>query len=614
MIIMPSTRVLSASRRPGWARLRSVGAAALLSAASATWHAVAAPPRAPESVAPENAAIFLRATSIADLVGGMSSAAGHTLDEKDVAAHVAAMFSMGEIPVPTGAVGLSIFAAPPREDGMVLPAMLLTCDFGDQVDAARGAIERLVTEARRGGTAIAERPMRGRTAYVFTVEAGGQSAPGAGGADADAPDDDEFDFQFDEFGMGGPDVMAEAFREWFVLVDGTHLVVGTDAAAMDTAIGRLAAADAGSLASSKAWQRSREGRGGGSFEAAVIFANAAPLIAAFDPMGFSFMVVPMLHELVGEVESLSMSMDFPAPGASEQRVFLCSPSGPGGLMKAMGQGEPAAVPAAAMARSATSYWAVNMDFAEAASILRRTVEEGPLAMLLGEMGMEGGDDDGGPLAMLESAGRLVGRTFEGAGYASSDDPGGAQMIATTLRDPAGLSGVIEMLGEAMPMDREDLGGGRTLYRATMPDLTDMPEMMTIQVDPGVVPALLVEGTTLRIGSEKMLRALPAIIDQAPMTEAQHPRLAAARSLTGGRNVVAWGWSDLAAATGTSVMDPATLHMLMAMMDVPGLEQADGIFGELLVDMASQVQGDAVWFVESRPDGMLLMSRTSRRDE
>lgn len=614
MIFMPSTRVLTAPRRPRWARLRSVGAAALLSAASATWHAGGAPPRAPESVAPENAAVFLRATSIAELVGGMSSAAGHTLDEKYIAAKVAAMFNMGDIPVPTGAVGLSIFAAPPREDGMVLPAMLLTCDFGDQVEAARGAIERLVTEARRSGTSIAERPMRGRTAYVFTIEAGEQTAPGAGGADADAPDDDEFDFQFDDFGMGGPDVMSEAFREWLVLVEGTHLVVGTNAAAMDAAIGRLAAADAGSLASSKAWQRSREGRGGGSFEAAVIFANAAPLIAPFDPMGFSFMVVPMLQELVGEVESLSMSMEFPAPGASEQRVFLCSPSGPGGLMKAMGRGEPAAVPAAAMARSATSYWAVNMDFAEAASILRRTVEEGPLAMLLGEMGMEGGDDDGGPLAMLESAGRLVGRRFEGAGYASPDDPSGAHLVATTLRDPAGLSGVIEMLGDVMPMDREDLGGGRILYRATMPDQSDMPEMMTLQIQPGVVPALLVDGTTLRIGPENMLRALPAVVDQAPMTDAQHPRLAAARSLTGGRNVVAWGWSDLAAAADSSMMDPAALHMLLAMMDVPGLEEADGIFGDLLADMAAQVKGDAVWLIESRPDGMLLMSRTSRRDD
>lgn len=487
---------------------------------------------------------------------------------------------------PTGSVGMAMFLAMNEDLGIELPAVLVSADFGDNMDKIEPLFEKALEKMRADGAIEDERDVLGRNVITF------KGAP--------EPEVDPDDPWAQEMG-GMENPMAAGFRQMHLARSENHLVLSSNLDALRDVFGKLDGEAGPSVADRDVFRGAMAQIEGNEMYMVVLTEGMGDVLANAGPMAMALPMAMGPLESLGfmNVKAVSMGMNFDRQGTlMAQSMGVYMPGGKAGLMKLFdvesGKGElPAFV-----GPDAVGYSRYNFRFSGLMDVVRQAIASAP-EMLQQEaepMMMQMGP-------MLEQLFNSLGPDIHIVTPPAEPQPAGGMnpmmgnpmaslasgMFAIRNSDPQALQNLLAGFAPQMGLQPRDFLG-QTIF-------ADQMGMFSIGLGGGYMfagPAAAVEQALRATGQEN----LPSLNSE--------PNYRQAMGFLPKGNAVAWGYTD----TGRQLKNAFQMMQAgpMGMMPMgPGMEMPPGM-GEIpdLTPLAEYF-GPGVWEMLSTDDGFVIHS-------
>lgn len=519
-----------------------------------------------------------------------------------------------ELLVPNGPLALGVFPTVADDGTGVTPGFLFAGAFGDEAEATFERIRTVVEsdDAEDEGFIVEEIEINDRTGLKITP-----------------PAIDEDDMMDDEFGMGGgmggmmpfgdpEEMIGDALESFYVLHDGTHVMISSQESALGRALDVIDGADLGRLSARSDVQAILDGVGERDMTGMLLLRDMGPMMAGLDEMGMMGFVTPMLTRFIGDIDGFGYGMTVDGADAMlEGRAMVYMPNGTAGFTALMdtesGVGEiPAFVPAGAV-----SYSRMNVEFSGMAPLL------GQLMQTAMAFGLGGGGDVDQVKEIITQFTDTLGDRVHMVGTVNRPITATSvqSFMAMECPDTRGMDQLLSQYGGGMGMEGRDFVGSR-LYAMDMSGMMMMGGMgMPMDGEAPPKTAVGLGGGFAFVGSEpgveQMLRALG---DEEARSLAQDPRVARVLDRLDGQ-YIGWGWSDTAESMIVN-MKVAEEEQKAMMESLEELAEQDPEFAAMLredmmanpmggltemmtPDMVRRMIGDSIWTVQNADNGFVV---------
>jgi len=244
-----------------------------------------------------------------------------------------------DLPKPTGSVGFAAFPLSDELSGKKEPGMLAFADFGDEANRVHDLISRLRDTIEEHEAAVVDPfELLGREGFVFEFE-------------VTIPDEPDFNFPPPQPGMqrhiqkNAQDGQPETRKEKMYLVrDDSRYFLCTDMIALGDALAQLDGDDVPDrFGETTAAQDMLTEIGSVDAFAAMRLQPLIQQAIARDQSGMAVMIVPMVQQLIGNVDGAAFGMRLSGPSAMAEMPFIVyMPNGKSGLSALLNTGAPRA--------------------------------------------------------------------------------------------------------------------------------------------------------------------------------------------------------------------------------------------------------------------------------
>ncbi len=519
--------------------------------------------------------------------------------------------------LPTGSVGLALFAVIDPEIGMPAPAFITFADYGEGADNLQRLLDAVLERGREDGEfETEERDILDRTVLSITFARDEADWDVEGDEDdwgfddeeddwgVDDEDDawgDEEDWEFEEdpLGMGSS---FDVFRTVHLVREGSSFLLCSDLGSITEVLDRLDNDRVSGLSEREDYRTALDMIGANDAYAILMTRDLAQLVQAFDQTGMAMMFVPMIQGLVGNMSSISTGVMFDAPEAMVRSNFAVHmPQGKRGLTDLMDVSAPRGPLPAFVGEGAYSYTSVNFAFNRIVEAAQQYVQENPMLAMMG--GAE----------MLDEVEPIIRPLFESLGsrvhmVGKLERPLTAQsnqsVVAVETTNPEQFEAILAGLAEEYGIEAQDFNGHR-LYTGSMPGMM-MPNMGV----PMPEMALGIGGGYIFMGArpavEQSLNATGG--DQAKVL-ARNPQLARVLESIPDVPLVSWGYADVV-TTIEATVESQRIAMEQMRDEFPWMDEMEGEdpFSEFVqkidYDLIRRYIGPSVTWLRSTDTGFV----------
>ncbi len=496
----------------------------------------------------------------------------------------AAELGVDSLELPTGTVGMALFPVMNEELGLPGPGYLLTADFGPHAEQTATMITKLLERAADEGATVEEQEIAGRTVHTIVP-----------------PEPEEIEVESDEFGeedfdFGAPDTdaMLDSMSTSYLARDGSRFILTSSIDAISGAFDALDGKGGPSLNDREDVQDMMNKLGEQDAWTLVMTRDLGTMVAAFDPMGMTMMIKPMLQQVIGTVGGVAMGGRLAGETAmGEQTVVVYMPDGPAGLTRLFGEVAGRGELPQFVGGDAISYSQFNYQLGGIAEALRPILAMAPMFMGGGEMP----DIEGMITQFTSSLGDEIHvvQTLERPITATSM----RQVIAIRCTEPQKLEGLIAELGAGMGIEGRDFAGHRIFGMD--------PEIAGMMMPPGGMGGMEVpEPPVAGIGGGWFFLGPNASVESALRTlgdrgaaslsdESPYRRAVATLSDSG---VVAWGYADMISGIEAQMkIVEQQMAEMQEMMNAMGEMEGEGN-GDLVEMDIEEMMGPAGMFMKA----------------
>ncbi|MHC4910764.1 MAG: hypothetical protein ACYTF9_13715, partial [Planctomycetota bacterium] len=478
------------------------------------------------------------------------------------------------VSLPTGAVGLAIYATMNQELGVPEPAFMFLADFGEGIDGITQRINHVVDNADDENRMITTRKVEGRTVWSIEV-------PDIDPGDlADMEDEDVFGGADDPFGgmMPAPGDLFQIDTIHLVQA-GTALIASSDLGSLTNGLKSVDGNSNRNLANNKTFQKVVSQVGGTDAYTVVLTGDMMQLVGALDPMGMMQMFAPMVRSTFGDIHGFGYGVDMANDGMT-QKFAVLMPNGKQGLPSLLATPLERSAPPAFVGGGVSSYAAMSVDFPKVVGVIDNVIKGNPM------LGMQMGPSWNGMKEALSPIFDSLGTEMHMVTPGSADVVSGAEpVMIVDCAEPDQLVGMLDAMAAGGAMKGSEVGEHSVFSFDLMGGMMGGGLGAVEEIAEEESPAIGVTDTHVLFGGQGELKKLIAAgASEKPLkNDLLFDR---ARGTLPERPIVAWGYSDLS-----------------KLFDFSGM--LGEVMGEEAAEMVSTDEmGAMVWYIESSEMGFV----------